>query len=132
MTANRECFVTFDKALDGTVTTAKRETLQVRRGGTIEVPIQGKMTQITGIIHVPDIGYNLLSVSQFADRGINCQFVEQTAKLSRNGTVTATATRRGKAYVLGGFGKLGRLANNASMLAQDESRCDYGTGDLGM
>jgi hypothetical protein len=55
-------FIDF-KRHGGTVTVANGKTLQVRGGGTIEVPIQGKITQITGVIYVPDLGYNLLSVS---------------------------------------------------------------------
>ena len=103
MTANRGCFVTFDKDHDGTVTIANGEKLHVRGGGTIEVPIQGKTTQITGVLYVPDIGYNLLSISQLADRGMTCQFFKHIAKLVRNESIIATATRRGKAYVLSGF-----------------------------
>jgi hypothetical protein len=62
MTFDKGHFVDF-KRHGGTVTVANGKTLRVQDGGTIEVPIQGKMTQITGVIYVPDLGYNLLSVS---------------------------------------------------------------------
>jgi hypothetical protein len=62
MTFDEGHFIDF-KRHGGTMTVANGRTLQVRGGGTIEVPIQGKMTQITRVIYVPDLGYNLLSVS---------------------------------------------------------------------
>ncbi|KAF4547063.1 Ankyrin repeat-containing protein 17 [Elsinoe fawcettii] len=122
MTANRGCFVTFNEDHNGTVTIANGEKLQVQGGGTIEVPIQGKSTQITGVLHVPDIGYNLLSIGQLVDRGMTCQFFKHTAKLVRNGSIAATATRYGKAYVLSESKSRGRSTNDASMMAQEESQ----------
>jgi hypothetical protein len=66
------------------------------------VPIQGKMTQITGVIYVPDLGYNLLSVSQLAERGIRCNFDSSSATLFRNGQVVTIARKIGRTYMLKG------------------------------
>jgi hypothetical protein len=43
---------------------------------------------------------DLLSVSQLADRNMNCHFTGSSAELSRNGKIVATAIRQGKAYIL--------------------------------
>jgi hypothetical protein len=84
MTFDEGHFIDF-KRHGGTVTVANGKTLRVQGGGTIEVPIQGKMTQITGVIYVPDLGYNLLSVSQLGERGIKYNFDSSSATLLRNG-----------------------------------------------
>ena len=99
MTYDRGHFVTFQRH-GGKVTIANEKTLSVQGGGTVEVPIQGTITQITGVIHVPNLGYNLLSVSQLADRNMSCEFRGSTARLSRNGETVATAKRFNNAYVL--------------------------------
>ena len=56
--------------------------------------------KIAGAIYVPRIGYNLLLVSQLADRGMSFQFGSQKAQLTKQGKVVATAIRQGKVYVL--------------------------------
>lgn len=101
MTFDQGHFINFKKH-SGTVTIANGKTLQVRGGGTIEVPIQGKMTQITGVIYVPDLGYNLLSVSQLGEKGMKCNFDSSSATLLRNGQVVAIARKLGRTYVLEG------------------------------
>jgi len=73
-------FINFRKH-SGTVTIANRKTLQVQGGGIIEVPIQGKVTQIKGVIHVPGLGYNLLLVGQLGERGIIYRFDNSSATL---------------------------------------------------
>jgi hypothetical protein len=99
MTFDRGHFIDFEKHT-GTVTMADGKALTVQGGGTIEVPIQGKMTQITGVIYVPAIGFNLLSVSQLGEKGMACNFTGNSATLSRNGCRVATAVKKGMTYVL--------------------------------
>jgi hypothetical protein len=101
MTFDEGHFIDF-KRHGGTVTVANGKTLQVRGGGTIEVPIQGKMTQITRVIYVPDLGYNLLSVSQLGGRDIKCNFDNSSATLLRNGKVVTIARKLGRTYMLKG------------------------------
>jgi hypothetical protein len=101
MTFDEGHFIDF-KRHGGTVTVANGKTLQVRGGGIIEVPIQGKMTQITRVIYVPDLGYNLLSVSQLGERDIKCNFDSSSATLLRNGKIVAIARKLGRTYVLKG------------------------------
>jgi hypothetical protein len=101
MTFDPGHFVNFKKH-SGIVTVADGKTLHVQGGGTIEVPIQGKMTQITGVIYVPDLGYNLLSVSQLGERGMKCVFDSRSATLLRNERAIAVAIKHGRTYVLKG------------------------------
>jgi hypothetical protein len=99
MTFDRRHFVDYRKE-SGTVTLADGKTLQVKGKGTVEVPIQGKMTPIADVIHVPSIGFNLLSIGQLTARGITCEFVGEIAILSRRRETVATSTRKGMAYTL--------------------------------
>jgi hypothetical protein len=66
------------------------------------VPIQGKMTQITGVIYVPDLSYNLLSFSQLGERGMKYNFDSSSATLLRNRKVVAIARKLGRIYTLKG------------------------------
>lgn len=114
MTYDRGHFIEFENH-GGKVTIADGTSLEVQGGGTIEVPIQGKTTKIVGVIYVPRLGYNLLSISQLADRRVACRFDGSIAVLSRNGVTMATATRRGKSYVLGPR----VMESDAAVMAQD-------------
>jgi hypothetical protein len=109
MTQHRNYFIDFTDH-EGKVTIANGKTLSVLGGGTIEVPIAGKKTQITGVIYVPEIGYNLLSVSQLADRGMTCQFTGPTASLVRGGRVMARARRQNNSYIIRGDDERAALA----------------------
>lgn len=121
MTFDRGHFIDYKKH-GGLVTVANGKTLKVQGGGTIEVPIQGKMTEITGVIYVPDLGYNLLSVSQLGERGMQCHFDGTSATLMRNGRVVATAGKQGKTYVLKGYAQeeAKPASLEAGLLAQPE------------
>jgi hypothetical protein len=61
MTFDRRHFIDYRKE-SGIVTLADGKTLQVKGKGTVKVPIQGKMTLIADVIHVPSIGFNLLLI----------------------------------------------------------------------
>lgn len=118
MTSDKGCFITFQKH-GGEVTIANSKALPVQGGGTIDVPIQGKMTQITGVIYVPELGYNLLSIGQLADRGIRCNFTGTHAELWRDRKLVATARRQGKAYVLGAQAGEQPRAEKAMIISHD-------------
>jgi hypothetical protein len=125
MTFDEGHFVNF-KRHSGTVTVANGKTLRVQGGGTIEVPIQGKMTRITGVICVPDLGYNPLSVSQLGERGMKYNFDSSSATLLRNGQVVAIARKLGKTYVL--KGSADETATWPQLIKDRKSRRD-GTSD---
>jgi hypothetical protein len=72
----------------------------VKGKGTVKVPIQGKITPIADVIHVPSIGFNLLSIRQLTARGITYEFVGEIAILSRRRETVATSTRKGMVYTL--------------------------------
>ena len=113
MTQHRHYFIDF-VSHGGIVTIADRKTLSVQGEGTIEVPIAGEKTRITGVIYVPNIGYNLLSVSQLADRSITCQFKKSAASLKRDDRVIATAKRRSNSYVIKGGAETAALAREGN------------------
>ena len=119
MTYDEGHFMNYTKD-SGVVTLADGKTLQVQGRGTIKVPIQGKETLITSVIHVPKIGFNLLSISQLAERGMKCEFTGGTAVLSRNGAVVATAIRRGMTYALSGALASATHAAHAACVASTE------------
>ena len=99
MTFDRGHFTKYSRD-SGTVTIADGKALRVYGKGTIEIPIQGKLTTITGVVYVPDISYNLLSISELTARGMTCQFGKESATLLRNGAILATARKKGMTYVL--------------------------------
>jgi hypothetical protein len=78
------------------------------------VPIQGKMTQITGVIYVPNLGYNLLSVSQLGERDMKYNFDSSSATLLRNGKVVAIVRKLGRTYMPKGS------ADERASLASDD------------
>ena len=99
MTFDRSLFVDYTP-YQGEVRIANGQILEAPGTGTIEVRIGNVRTKIAGAIYVPQIGYNLLSVSQLADRGMTFEFIRQTVSLRKNGKQVATGIRQGKAYIL--------------------------------
>ena len=63
---------------------------------------------------MPNIGYNLLSVSQLADRGITCQFKKSAASLKRDDRVIAAAERRSNSYVIKGGAETAALVREGN------------------
>ena len=99
--------MTFDKSLfvdytpyGGEVRIANGQILDAPGTGTIEVRIGNVRTKIAGAIYVPQIGYNLLSVSQLTDRGMSFEFTRQKVSLRKNREQVTTRVRQRKAYVL--------------------------------
>lgn len=101
MTGERDWFVDYSP-FQGQVTIADGKILRIQGKGTIKVFIDGDKvpTPITEVFHVPDIGYNLLSISQLTERRIFTAFNDRHAVLTRDKKVLAKGTLYGKTYAI--------------------------------
>ena len=73
MTYDRSLFKDYEH-YRGSVTLADGKSVDAMGRGSIILPIEGKKTAVPDVILVPELGYNLLSISQLADRGISTIF----------------------------------------------------------
>jgi gag-polypeptide of LTR copia-type len=77
-----------------------RKRLVCQGQGIIQVQFEGEDVLIDGVLYVPGLQGNLLSVGQLVERGIKCSFSQDGAYLHREGVVQAYATRIGRSYIL--------------------------------
>jgi hypothetical protein len=78
--------------------------LQVIGSGEVklQLSVQGKYKKcvINNVLHVPMLGYNLLSVSVTEVHGMKTQFVSgQCTIMNKNKCIAAQGTRKGGIYV---------------------------------
>jgi hypothetical protein len=99
--------ITYDKSRfvrltrqGGAVTVANRKELPIAGKGTVEINVASKRVRLDEVLYVPTIGYNLLSISQLADKGISTLFDKEKAEIRRSGNLLATSYRQGRTYVL--------------------------------
>jgi hypothetical protein len=99
ITYDKTKFVSLEEQ-DGVVTVANRKELSIYGKGTIEIELSTKVVSLSNVLYVPDIGYNLLSISQLADNDITTTFFKGKSEIRRNGSLLATSYRQGRSYVL--------------------------------
>ena len=64
--------------------------------------VNGKKTkyELQNVLHVPDLGYQLLSVPTFDKSGLNTSFFKRKCWIRGDSGLLATATMRGNLYEL--------------------------------
>ena len=99
MTTDRQSFVSFKDTPTG-IRVGGKKTLRSPGRGDIEVTINGKNTLMRDVLWVPDLGYNLLSISALERRKCEINFVAGKVNITRRGTLIACGIRRGNLYHL--------------------------------
>jgi hypothetical protein len=120
MTGDQSWFVDY-APFSGVVTIADGKTLRIQGKGMIKVIIDGVLTSIPDVIHVPDIGYNLLSIGQLAERQIFTAFDEKCAILRRDNKVIVKGVRYGKTYAIQTARHTTNEKGNVAVSRQDQS-----------
>jgi hypothetical protein len=99
MTPNKDYFRDYQR-WNIKVIVANDDKLETAGQGTIKIKYENRDISIPDVLHVPNLGCNLLSVSQLAERGITTKFEKDKAELRRGDKVLAVARRQGRSYVL--------------------------------
>ncbi len=120
MTFDRSAFVTYtEQQTDRTITVGTKAESKVAGTGDIDikVSVDGKPFNVRfmNVLHVPGIGYQLLSVSQISNKGFNVKFNDGRCHISFDTRVVAYGTLRKSLYYLDLYSTSSDIACIASM-----------------
>ncbi len=104
MTYNKDIFSSYNPGHHSPVALGNNKTASVAGKGTVDITIsiEGKQTKcrLTNVLHVPELGYQLLSVPTFDKSGLKTSFYSRLCRIEKDNTLLATATMRGNLYEL--------------------------------
>ncbi len=123
MTFNKSSFSSYISGHPSSVELGNNKTLQVIGKGTVELNIlvQGKQVKciLKNVLHVPDLGYQLLSVPTFDKSGLNTSFHSGKCGITKGATLLAAATMEGNLYQL----DVPSPSTETALLAQSPEIC---------
>ena len=97
-------FSSYTPANTSSVELGSNKTVNVLGTGTVEIPISvhGKRVRciLRNVLHVPELGYQLLSVPTFDKSGLTISFHSKRCWISNGPKLLATATMTGNLYKL--------------------------------
>ena len=104
MTFDKSAFSTYSEQLDSCVEVGNGERTKIAGTGSVKLNLgmngRSKPCIIQNVLHVPNLGYQLLSVSQLSKSGIQTLFTSIGTQLIRNQEVIATGSLVGNLYKL--------------------------------
>ncbi len=104
MTFNKSLFSYYTAGHPSSVDFGNNNTAEVAGIGTVEIPIlvEGKKVkcQLKNVMHVPALGYQLLSVPTFDKLGLTTSFHSKRCQIYNGEKLLATATMKGNLYEL--------------------------------
>ncbi len=104
MTFNKSLFSSYTPGLHSTVKLGNSNTSVVSGIGTVDINIcvDGKQVKcrLHNVYHVPELGYQLISVPTFDKSGLNTTFHSRRCWIRKENTLLATATMKGNLYEL--------------------------------
>lgn len=104
MTYNKSLFSSYATGHYSSVELGNSKTTIVAGKGTIDINIfvDGKQVKcrLNNVLHVPELGYQLLSVPTFDKSGLNTSFHSRRCWIQRDNTLLATATLKSNLYEL--------------------------------
>ena len=99
MTTDRRAFKTWNTIPTG-VKVGESRMLRSPGRGDIEVIVNGQQRVLTDVLYVPQLGYNLLSISALEKHGFRINFWKGIVEISRDGTSVAVGKRAKNLYYL--------------------------------
>ena len=104
MTYNKTLFSSYTPGNHPPVELGASNTTSVSGKGTIEflILVNGKQVncRLTNVLHVPKLGYQLLSVPIFDKSGLETAFYSRRCSIRKHNILLATATMKGNLYEL--------------------------------
>ena len=104
MIFDRSLFITYERMETGSVEMGTKARATVAGRGKVELMrnVNGVASPciLSNVLHVPDFGYSLLSVSQMVSRGMQVSFQTEKCIASKESKVLATASLVGDLYII--------------------------------
>ncbi|CDF39892.1 unnamed protein product [Chondrus crispus] len=104
ITFDRSLFVTYEQMQSGSVEMGTKARANVAGRGEVELMLNVNGSphpcKLSNVLHVPDFGYSLLSVTQMVSKGLQVSFENEKYRVTTGPTVVATASQVGDLYIL--------------------------------
>ena len=101
--ANRSLLEDYIDILPRAIKIRNGKDITAIRQGNITIPTTSWSILLSGALHVPDIGRNLISVASIVDQGFWVEFTRTTCAVSRGNTVQGIRKGEGNIYYLSGL-----------------------------
>ena len=110
ITFDRSLFVTYERMQSGSVEMGTKAKANVAGRGEVHLMLNvngsERPCKLSNVLHVPDFGYSLLSVSQMVSKGLKVSFQNGKCVVNQGPTVVATASLVGDLYMLDVTGQI--------------------------
>jgi hypothetical protein len=101
MTPHREWFCEYEKYDGGNVFLGNDSTTRIIGKGRVKLRlIDGRIRTLPGVLHIPGMARNLISVSKMEDAGVRTIFEKGTCRMVRGAMVLMRGVRFGTLYKL--------------------------------
>jgi len=96
----REDYIT---VVSTSITLGNRKEITAVGQGNMTLHTDSGIISLLGVLHVPDIGSNLISVASIVDKGFQLEFTRKGSVISKGNTVRVIGKRQGNVYYLSGL-----------------------------
>ena len=103
LTANRNLLEEYISIQPTAITIGNGKEIKALGQGNITIPTSSGTILLAGVLHVPDIGTNLISVASIVDQGFRVEFSKTCCTVRRGTTVQGIGKREGNIYYLTGL-----------------------------
>ena len=104
ITFDRSLFVTYERMQSGSVEMGTKAQAVVAGRGDVHLMLNvnghAHPCKLSNVLHVPDFGFSLLSVSQMVSKGMHIAFQQGKCVVTNKSQVVATASMVGDLYML--------------------------------
>ena len=102
-TPHREWFYEYEKYDGGDVFLGDDRKARIVGNGKVKLKLQGgRVRTLPGVLHIPALARNLISVSKLDDAGVKTVFEKDTYKMVRGALILMQGVRIGTLYKLQG------------------------------
>ena len=103
-TPHREWFCEYEKYDGGDVFLGDDRKARIIGRGKVKLKLQGgRVRTLLGVLHIPALARNLISVSKLDDAGVKTVFEKDTCKMVRGALILMRGVRIGTLYKLQGI-----------------------------
>jgi len=103
LTARRELLEDYISIIPTSITIGNGKEINAIGEGNINLQTPCGIISLSGVLYVPDIGSNLISVASIVDQGFQVEFTRSGCTVSKQNTVTVIGKREGNIYFVRGL-----------------------------
>jgi len=103
LTAHRELLEDYITVVYTSITIGNRKEIMAVGQGNITLHIDSGIISLPGVLHVPNIGSNLISIASIVDKGFQVEFTAKGCVVSKGNTERVIGKGQGNVYYLLGL-----------------------------